>query len=71
MAENSINHSRVKHVDVAYHYVRNKVADEPMKLMYIPITDMVTDGLTKSLKAVKFESSRFMMGMSSVLEGTV
>ncbi len=71
MTENSINHSRVKHIDVIYHYVKNKIADELMKLMYISITDMMADELIKPLKAVKFESFRSMMGMSSVLEGTV
>jgi len=71
MAENPVNHPRAKHIDVAYHYVRNKVADELMELVYIPITDMVADGLTKPLKAVKFGSSRSTMGMSSVLEGAV
>ncbi len=71
MAENSVNHPRVKHIDVAYHYVRNKVADELMELVYISTTDMVADGLTKPLEAVKFGSFRSMMGMSSVLEGAV
>jgi len=56
---------------VIYHYVRNKVADELMELVYISITDMVADGLIKPLKAVKFGSSRSMMGMSSVLKGAV
>ena len=71
MTENSINHLRVKHINVIYHYVRKKIADELMKLMYISITDMMTDELVKPLKVVKFESSRFMMKMSSVLEGVV
>ncbi len=71
MTENSINHSRVKHIDVIYHYVKNKIADELIKLMYISIINMMTDELIKSLKAVKFESFRSMMRMSSVLEGAV
>ncbi len=71
MTENSINYSRVKHIDVIYYYVKNKIADELMKLMYILITDMITDKLIKSLKAVKFKSFRFIMRMSSVLEGAV
>ena len=71
MADNPVNHPRAKHIDVAYHYVRNKVADELMELVYIPITDMVTDGLIKPLEAVKFGSFRSMMGMSSELEGVV
>ncbi len=71
MTENSINYLRIKHIDVTYHYVKNKVVDELIELMYISITDMMTDELTKPLKAVKFESFRFMMKMSSVLEETV
>ncbi len=71
MTENSINYLRVKHIDVIYHYVKNKIADELMKLMYISITDMMTDELIKFLKAVKFESSRSIMEMSSVLEEIV
>ncbi len=71
MTKNLINYPRVKHIDVIYHYVKNKITDELMKLMYISITDMMTDELIKSLKAVKFESFRFMMRMSSVLEGAV
>ncbi len=68
MTENSINHSRIKHINVIYYYVKNKIADELMKLMYISITDMMIDELIKFLKAVKFKSFRFMMRMLSVLE---
>ena len=71
MIKNSMNHLRIKHIDVIYYYVRNKIVDELMKLMYISITDMMTDGLIKPLEAVKFGSSRSMMGMSSELEGVV
>jgi len=56
---------------VIYHYVKKKIADELMKLVYISITDMMTDELIKPLKAVKFESFRSMMRMSSELEGAV
>ncbi len=71
MTENSINYFRIKHIDVIYYYVKNKIANELMKLMYISITDMMTDELIKFLKAVKFESFRFMMRMSSELKGAV
>ncbi len=71
MTENLINHSRVKHINVIYYYVKNKIADKLMKLMYISITDMMTDKLIKPLKAIKFESFRFMMRMLLKLEETV
>ncbi len=71
MIKNLINHFRVKHIDVIYYYVKNKIANKLMKLMYIQITDMITDELIKSLKAVKFKSFRFIMKMSLILEETV
>ncbi len=71
MTENLINYSRVKHIDVIYYYVKNKIVNELMKLMYISITDMITDKLIKFLKAVKFKSFRFMIRMSLILKGTV
>ncbi len=71
MTENLINYSRIKHINVIYYYVKNKIVDELIELMYISITDMMTDELIKFLKAVKFESFRSMMKMSSVLEKTV
>ena len=71
MIKNSINYFRVKHIDVIYYYVKNKIADELMKLRYISITDMMINELIKSLKAVKFKSFRFIMKMSSELEKAV
>jgi len=71
MIKNSINYSRVKHIDVIYYYVKNKIADEFMKLMYISIINMMINELIKFLKVIKFESFRFMMRMSSVLEEAV
>ena len=35
MISNFINYSRVKHINVAYHYVRDKVKEEAVKLNYI------------------------------------
>ena len=66
MTSNSVNHSRIKHIDVAYHYVRDKVKEGTLKLKYIFINQMVADGLIKPLKVIKFLASRSMMGLSAV-----
>ena len=64
MASNSVNHPRAKHIDIAYHYVRHKVAEEGViDISYIPTKDMVADGLTKPLEASKFLISRKLMGL--------
>ncbi len=71
MTENSINYFRIKHIDVIYYYVKNKVANKLMKLMYISITDIMINELIKPLKAIKFKSFRFIMKMLLILEEVV
>lgn len=69
MASNSVNHPRAKHIEIAYHYVRNKVEEGAIKIYYIPTDQMVADGLTKPLEPVKFLRSRSMMGLAPSTAG--
>ncbi len=70
MNSNFVNHSRVKHIDTSYHYVRNKVEEEAIRLKYILIDQMVADGLTKPLESGKFLRFRSVMGLASRNEAT-
>lgn len=45
--------SKTKHIDVAYHFVRDCVRDQKINLNYIPTTEMLADILTKPLSHVK------------------
>ena len=57
LGANPLNHSRSKHIDVRWHFVREKVAEGLIKLEYIGTADMVADGCTKPLvgnKLAKF-----------------
>ena len=64
MTNNSINHSRVKHIDVIYHFVRNKVKERTVRLKYILIDQMIIDELIKPLKLSKFLIFRFLMRLA-------
>jgi len=70
MGSNPVNHSRAKHIDTSYHYVRNKVEEGAIRLKYIPIDQMVADGLTKPLESGKFLRFRSVMGLASRNEAT-
>jgi transposase InsO family protein len=70
MGSNLVNHPRSKHIDTSYHYVRNKVEEEAIRLEYIPIDQMVADGLTKPLESGKFLRFRSVMGLASSNEAT-
>ena len=45
---------RLKHIDMAYHFIRNLQQDGQIDVSYILTDDMIADGLTKPLGKVKF-----------------
>jgi hypothetical protein len=49
MARNPVKHGRTKHIDIKYHFVREKVADDTIRLEYIPTGSQVADMLTKGI----------------------
>jgi hypothetical protein len=50
LSENPMLQKRTKHVDIRYHFVREKVLSGEIKLVYIPTQDQVADILTKPLQ---------------------
>ena len=55
MASNPVNHERTKHIDVAYHFVREIIQAGVIKLFYINTKNNISDLLTKSTKRVDFQ----------------
>jgi hypothetical protein len=49
LANNPVYHGRSRHIDIQYHYTREKVNDNTIQLLYLPTIEMVVDGMTKSL----------------------
>ena len=44
----------MKHVKSKYHFIREQVANETIKLVYCPTSDMIADIFTKPLERAKF-----------------
>ena len=63
LTKNAKMNSRTKHIDIKFHYVRQAIEDEVLKVDYCPTEDMTADILTKSLSRVKFEKFRTMLGV--------
>ena len=55
LAKDPIAHSRTKHIDVRYHYIRELVSFGKVAVDYIPTEDMKADILTKPLPFVAFK----------------
>ncbi|XP_053598339.1 uncharacterized protein LOC128668762 [Microplitis demolitor] len=53
LAENPAFHSRTKHIDIRYHFIREKVREGLIKVESISTDDMVADIFTKALPAIK------------------
>lgn len=49
LARNPVFHNRTKHIDVQYHFVREKVADGTVTLDFVPTKLMAADLLTNAL----------------------
>lgn len=54
LAENPIFHARTKHVEVHYHFIREKVLQGEIKMKYINTEGQVADVFTKGLSSSKF-----------------
>ena len=66
LSKNPKNHSRTKHIDVKYHYVRESVDNGTIAVEYCPTAEMVADTLTKGLAKPKFEKFRKDMAVLDV-----
>ena len=62
LIKNSEHHSRTKHIDVQYHYVREVAADGLIKPSYVSISNMIADILTKPTKPPVFLHLRGKLG---------
>lgn len=63
LAKNPLAHARSKHIDIQWHYQREKIEDGSVQLRYIPTDQQIADGLTKPLPKNKFLAFRNALGL--------
>lgn len=56
-------HKRSKHIDVRYHFIREKFEENCFKLEFLPSNEMIADIFTKPLAKDKFEFFRSLMNV--------
>ena len=66
LAKNPAYHSKTKHIDVQYHFVRDMIEDRTVLLVNVDTLKNTTDALTKSVSSEKFSSCREAMGISGL-----
>ncbi|XP_070660445.1 uncharacterized mitochondrial protein AtMg00810-like [Malus domestica] len=54
LSANPVFHSRIKHLDTDYHFVRERVQQGDLEVLYIPTEEQTADVLTKGLHSPSF-----------------
>ncbi len=52
LSKNPVYHARTKHINVRFHFIREKLADSTISVHYIQSKDQKADGLTKALPKI-------------------
>jgi hypothetical protein len=66
MAKNPTYHSKTKHIDVQYHFVRDMVEEKKVLLMKVDTLKNVADSLTNSMSTEKLSWCRGSMGITAL-----
>ena len=63
ISKNPVQHSKTKHIEIMYHFIRDLVERKIVCLEYIPTERQNVDIFTKSLYRSKFETLHQVIGV--------
>ena len=66
MANNPAYHSKTKHIDVQYHFMRDMIEEKKVLLVKVDTLKNTTDALTKSVSSEKFSWCKETMGIAGL-----
>jgi RAB protein geranylgeranyltransferase component A len=58
--------TKLKHVDIHHHWLRQEVQDQRLQIDWVPTTEMPADGLTKALSTQKHQAFIQQIGLVDI-----
>jgi hypothetical protein len=63
LSANPVFHARTKHIEVDFHFVRERVLSNLLQIDFVPTGDQVADGFTKALVVRQLENFKHNLNL--------